>query len=130
MGASWRATGRSPVSKDTQLHSLPCALVQIASLVSEDEAAFLGSLQRGQRIIDRTVKRLGPSDLFPGELGALSKQRDSQGQQNEQKQELSAHQGLQTHPHPAPPHSYFCLKFLPSVLNLTTARALPGHLLS
>lgn len=46
------------------------ALVQIASLVSEDEAAFLASLQRGRRIIDRTVKRLGPSDLFPGELGA------------------------------------------------------------
>lgn len=51
------------------------ALVQIASLVSEDEAAFLASLQRGRRIIDRTVKRLGPSDLFPGELGALLKQR-------------------------------------------------------
>lgn len=49
----------------------PCsASVQIANLVSEDEAAFLASLQRGRRIIDRTVKRLGPSDLFPGELGA------------------------------------------------------------
>lgn len=42
--------------------------VQIASLVSEDEAAFLASLQRGRRIIDRTVKRLGPSDLFPAEV--------------------------------------------------------------
>ncbi|ERE90106.1 alanyl-tRNA synthetase [Cricetulus griseus] len=41
---------------------------QIASLVSEDEAAFLASLQRGRRIIDRTVKRLGPSDLFPAEV--------------------------------------------------------------
>nr|XP_042122326.1 alanine--tRNA ligase, mitochondrial isoform X1 [Peromyscus maniculatus bairdii] len=42
--------------------------VQIASLVSEDEAAFLASLQRGRRIIDRTVKRLGPSELFPAEV--------------------------------------------------------------
>ncbi|XP_028622400.1 alanine--tRNA ligase, mitochondrial [Grammomys surdaster] len=42
--------------------------VKIASLVSEDEAAFLASLQRGRRIIDRTVKRLGPSDLFPAEV--------------------------------------------------------------
>ncbi|XP_004624159.1 alanine--tRNA ligase, mitochondrial [Octodon degus] len=41
---------------------------QIASLVSEDEAAFLDSLQRGRRIIDRTLKRLGPSDLFPAEV--------------------------------------------------------------
>lgn len=41
---------------------------QIASLVSEDEAAFLDSLQRGQRIIDRTLKRLGPSDLFPADV--------------------------------------------------------------
>lgn len=41
-------------------------LVQIANLVSEDEAAFLASLQRGRRIIDRTLRRLGPSDLFPG----------------------------------------------------------------
>ncbi|XP_004846504.1 alanine--tRNA ligase, mitochondrial isoform X4 [Heterocephalus glaber] len=41
---------------------------QIASLVSEDEAAFLDSLQRGRRIIDRTLKRLGPSDLFPADV--------------------------------------------------------------
>ncbi|XP_013372294.1 PREDICTED: alanine--tRNA ligase, mitochondrial isoform X2 [Chinchilla lanigera] len=41
---------------------------QIARLVSEDEAAFLDSLQRGRRIIDRTLKRLGPSDLFPAEV--------------------------------------------------------------
>lgn len=45
---------------------LPCPL-QIVSLVSEDEAAFLASLQRGRRIIERTLKRLGPSDVFPGE---------------------------------------------------------------
>ncbi|XP_029417451.1 alanine--tRNA ligase, mitochondrial isoform X2 [Nannospalax galili] len=41
---------------------------QIASLVSEDEAAFLASLQRGRRIIDRTLRHLGPSDLFPAEV--------------------------------------------------------------
>lgn len=41
---------------------------QIANLVSEDEAAFLASLQRGRQIIDRTLRRLGPSDLFPAEV--------------------------------------------------------------
>uniref|UniRef100_A0A452TFR6 alanine--tRNA ligase n=1 Tax=Ursus maritimus TaxID=29073 RepID=A0A452TFR6_URSMA len=41
---------------------------QIAHLVSEDEAAFLASLQRGRRIIDRTLRRLGPSELFPAEV--------------------------------------------------------------
>ncbi|XP_075411133.1 alanine--tRNA ligase, mitochondrial [Tenrec ecaudatus] len=41
---------------------------QIASLVSKDEAAFLTSLQRGRRIIDRVLKRLGPSDMFPAEV--------------------------------------------------------------
>lgn len=41
---------------------------QIASLVSEDEAAFLASLQRGRRVIERTLKRLGPSDVFPAEV--------------------------------------------------------------
>uniref|UniRef100_A0A8C9A6E4 Alanine--tRNA ligase n=1 Tax=Prolemur simus TaxID=1328070 RepID=A0A8C9A6E4_PROSS len=41
---------------------------QIASLVSEDEAAFLASLQRARRIIDRTVRHLGPSDVFPAEV--------------------------------------------------------------
>nr|XP_030726426.1 alanine--tRNA ligase, mitochondrial isoform X4 [Globicephala melas] len=41
---------------------------QIASLVSEDEAAFLASLQQGRRIIERTVRRLGPSDVFPAEV--------------------------------------------------------------
>lgn len=40
---------------------------QIASLVSEEEAAFLASLQRGRRIIDQTLRCLGPSELFPGE---------------------------------------------------------------
>ncbi|XP_047588000.1 alanine--tRNA ligase, mitochondrial [Lutra lutra] len=41
---------------------------QIASLISEDEAAFLASLQRGRRIIDRTLRRLGPAKLFPAEV--------------------------------------------------------------
>ncbi|XP_032155471.1 alanine--tRNA ligase, mitochondrial isoform X2 [Sapajus apella] len=41
---------------------------QIANLVSEDEAAFLASLQRGRRIIDRTLRSLGPSDMFPAEV--------------------------------------------------------------
>uniref|UniRef100_A0A8C5KTN9 Alanine--tRNA ligase n=1 Tax=Jaculus jaculus TaxID=51337 RepID=A0A8C5KTN9_JACJA len=41
---------------------------QVPNLVSEDEAAFLASLQRGRRIIDRTLRRLGPSDLFPAEV--------------------------------------------------------------
>ncbi|XP_032196021.1 alanine--tRNA ligase, mitochondrial isoform X2 [Mustela erminea] len=40
----------------------------IASLISEDEAAFLASLQRGRRIIDRTLRRLGPAKLFPAEV--------------------------------------------------------------
>ncbi|KAB0397862.1 hypothetical protein E2I00_004491, partial [Balaenoptera physalus] len=40
----------------------------IASLVSEGEAAFLASLQRGRRIIERTLRRLGPSDVFPAEV--------------------------------------------------------------
>lgn len=53
-------------------HSSPVPpLVQIATLVSEDEEAFLASLQRGRRIIDRTLRRLGPSDLFPGEWGIM-----------------------------------------------------------
>ncbi|XP_062042184.1 alanine--tRNA ligase, mitochondrial isoform X1 [Lepus europaeus] len=41
---------------------------QIAELVAEGEAAFLGSLQRGRRIIERTLRRLGPSDVFPAEV--------------------------------------------------------------
>ena len=59
---------RGSPSKEAQLQAFR-ASVQIASLVSEDEAAFLASLQRGRRIIDRTVRRLGPSHVFPGEWG-------------------------------------------------------------
>ncbi|XP_027459806.1 alanine--tRNA ligase, mitochondrial isoform X4 [Zalophus californianus] len=54
---------------DTDLFSpLLSAIHQITNLVSEDEAAFLASLQRGRRIIDRTLRRLGPSELFPAEV--------------------------------------------------------------
>ncbi|XP_073893982.1 alanine--tRNA ligase, mitochondrial isoform X8 [Macaca fascicularis] len=41
---------------------------QISNLVLEDEAAFLASLERGRRIIDRTLRTLGPSDMFPAEV--------------------------------------------------------------
>ncbi|XP_073081189.1 alanine--tRNA ligase, mitochondrial isoform X3 [Manis javanica] len=41
---------------------------QIANLVSEDEAAFLACLQRGRRVIDRTLRHLGPSDMFPADV--------------------------------------------------------------
>ncbi|KAM5263557.1 alanine--tRNA ligase, mitochondrial [Ctenodactylus gundi] len=41
---------------------------QISSLVSEDEATFLASLERGRRIIDRTLQRLRPSEMFPAEV--------------------------------------------------------------
>ncbi|XP_054425412.1 alanine--tRNA ligase, mitochondrial [Pteronotus mesoamericanus] len=41
---------------------------QITNLVSEEETAFLASLQRGRQIIDRTLRRLGPSDVFPAEV--------------------------------------------------------------
>ncbi|XP_011926756.1 PREDICTED: alanine--tRNA ligase, mitochondrial isoform X2 [Cercocebus atys] len=40
----------------------------ISNLVLEDEAAFLASLERGRRIIDRTLRTLGPSDMFPAEV--------------------------------------------------------------
>uniref|UniRef100_A0A8C9GXU3 Alanine--tRNA ligase n=1 Tax=Piliocolobus tephrosceles TaxID=591936 RepID=A0A8C9GXU3_9PRIM len=42
--------------------------ILIANLVLEDEAAFLASLERGRRIIDRTLRTLGPSDMFPAEV--------------------------------------------------------------
>lgn len=64
-----RVVGRGSSSQEAQLQPCP-APVQIASLVSEDEAAFLASLQRGRRVIERTLKRLGPSDVFPGEQDA------------------------------------------------------------
>ncbi|XP_017733593.1 PREDICTED: alanine--tRNA ligase, mitochondrial isoform X2 [Rhinopithecus bieti] len=54
---------------DTDLFSpLLHAIQQIANLVLEDEAAFLASLERGRRIIDRTLRTLGPSDMFPAEV--------------------------------------------------------------
>lgn len=63
----WMGDGGAP-SQETQLQPCP-APIQIASLVSEDETAFLASLQQGRRIIERTLRRLGPSDVFPGEQG-------------------------------------------------------------
>uniref|UniRef100_F7CLL2 Alanine--tRNA ligase n=1 Tax=Macaca mulatta TaxID=9544 RepID=F7CLL2_MACMU len=54
---------------DTDLFSpLLHAIQQISNLVLEDEAAFLASLERGRRIIDRTLRTLGPSDMFPAEV--------------------------------------------------------------
>uniref|UniRef100_A0A5F8H2U3 Alanine--tRNA ligase n=1 Tax=Monodelphis domestica TaxID=13616 RepID=A0A5F8H2U3_MONDO len=41
---------------------------QITSLVAEEETAFLSSLERGRRVIDRTLQQLGPSHLFPAEV--------------------------------------------------------------
>ena len=61
--------GRGSPSQKARLQPCP-APVQIASLVSEDEAAFLASLQRGRRVIERTLKRLGPSEVFPGKQDA------------------------------------------------------------
>ncbi|XP_039770793.1 alanine--tRNA ligase, mitochondrial [Ornithorhynchus anatinus] len=40
---------------------------QIISVVNENEAKFLSSLRRGRHILDRTLKRLGPSEPFPAE---------------------------------------------------------------
>ncbi|XP_072498413.1 alanine--tRNA ligase, mitochondrial isoform X2 [Notamacropus eugenii] len=41
---------------------------QIISLVTEEESAFLSSLERGRRVIERTLQQLGPCDLFPAEI--------------------------------------------------------------
>uniref|UniRef100_A0A7M4EV22 Alanine--tRNA ligase n=1 Tax=Crocodylus porosus TaxID=8502 RepID=A0A7M4EV22_CROPO len=41
---------------------------QIVTIISENEVAFLSSLQRGRRIIDRTLQQMGPSKLFPVEV--------------------------------------------------------------
>lgn len=115
--AAWRTVGRSLSPRKPR--STPCpALVQIANLVSDDEAAFLASLQRGRRIIDRTVKRLGPSELFPGESGA----NGSKG--------ILRHTRVSKGWSFQPANPDFCQKFLPVALNLTTAGALPCHCLS
>ncbi|XP_043818939.1 alanine--tRNA ligase, mitochondrial isoform X2 [Dromiciops gliroides] len=41
---------------------------QITGLVKEEESAFLSSLERGRRVIDRTLQQLGPANLFPAEV--------------------------------------------------------------
>lgn len=69
-------TDRRVVERGSPSNSVMPA-VQIANLVSEDEAAFLASLQRGRRIIDRTLRRLGPSDVFPGEWAPCQGVRSS-----------------------------------------------------
>lgn len=42
-------------------------LEQIMDIINENEAAFLSSLERGRRIIERTVQQMEPSTNFPGE---------------------------------------------------------------
>ncbi|XP_039385945.1 alanine--tRNA ligase, mitochondrial isoform X6 [Mauremys reevesii] len=41
---------------------------QIMNIINDNEAAFLSSLLRGRRIIDRTLQQMGPSKLFPAEV--------------------------------------------------------------
>ncbi|XP_074845888.1 alanine--tRNA ligase, mitochondrial isoform X2 [Carettochelys insculpta] len=41
---------------------------QIMNIINDNEAAFLSSLLRGRRIIDRTLQQMGPSRLFPVEV--------------------------------------------------------------
>lgn len=42
-------------------------LGQIMDIINENEAAFLSSLERGRRIIERTVQQMEPSTNFPGD---------------------------------------------------------------
>ncbi|KAK2513377.1 Aars2 [Columba livia] len=41
---------------------------QIMDIINENEAAFLSSLERGRRIIERTVQQMEPSTNFPAEV--------------------------------------------------------------
>ncbi|XP_010212319.1 PREDICTED: alanine--tRNA ligase, mitochondrial, partial [Tinamus guttatus] len=41
---------------------------QIADIINENEAAFLSSLERGRRVIERTVQHMEPSTDFPAEV--------------------------------------------------------------
>uniref|UniRef100_A0A8C8VH48 Alanine--tRNA ligase n=1 Tax=Pelusios castaneus TaxID=367368 RepID=A0A8C8VH48_9SAUR len=41
---------------------------QIMTIINDNEAAFLSSLLRGRRIIDRTLQQIGPSKFFPTEV--------------------------------------------------------------
>uniref|UniRef100_A0A8C0JBV8 Alanine--tRNA ligase n=1 Tax=Chelonoidis abingdonii TaxID=106734 RepID=A0A8C0JBV8_CHEAB len=63
---------------------------QIMNIINDNEAAFLSSLLRGRRIIDRTLQQMGPSKLFPGEslpdsagMGGGQKARTQQAEQLE-----------------------------------------------
>lgn len=42
-------------------------------IINENEAAFLSSLERGRRIIERTVQQMEPSTNFPGESPSSDK---------------------------------------------------------
>lgn len=48
-------------------------LGQIKDILNENEAAFLSSLERGRRIIERTVQQMEPSTNFPGECPSSDK---------------------------------------------------------
>lgn len=48
-------------------------LGQIMDIINENEAAFLSSLGRGRRIIERTVQQMEPSTNFPGESPSSDK---------------------------------------------------------
>ena len=48
-------------------------LGQIMDIINENEAAFLSSLERGRRIIERTVQQMEPSTNFPGDSPSSDK---------------------------------------------------------
>lgn len=48
-------------------------LGQIMDIINENEAAFLSSLERGRRIIERTVQQMEPSTNFPGDFPFFDK---------------------------------------------------------
>ncbi|XP_048791535.1 alanine--tRNA ligase, mitochondrial isoform X2 [Lagopus muta] len=41
---------------------------QVMDIINENEVAFLSSLERGRRIIERTVQQMKPSENFPAEV--------------------------------------------------------------
>lgn len=47
--------------------TLVLLLGQVMNIINENEAAFLSSLERGRRVIERTVQQMQPSTNFPGE---------------------------------------------------------------
>lgn len=53
--------------------TLHLILGQIKDIINENEAAFLSSLERGRRIIERTVQQMEPSTNFPGEWPSSDK---------------------------------------------------------